>query len=490
MSTQHKYMCFVIGMLTGCLFSSAWGNNVSIPRIYEILESDTINHAPEVEFGNDIQISSSYLPHRASSLASNWWSTNLFCAINQTYNGYSSIGIYRSTDEGRNWSYFGGIYLPDLSWFFNRFISIAVTQNYVSLAYITSAGTLVDTGWVGTYRKPLSGGSGDFFDFPQYPNSHPDLFYNGSGDNLYTAFAYWYSGSRSTIVFYSSTDAGLSWGNEYSFALSHSYRFPKLAGDFGTGIPPSLYLVYNDLYTPYGTYFSKTTNWGTTWSTRTIPSVGGSSADIMCETSSHPYLVVIGTNTCNWINDGGSTWYTYSLPSGMGVNPSCEFDYWRHRWVATCHPGTRVYFKTDGFPPTGFAAPWQAVDDNNTAVHITNPGLCVTENSRLVSWVDSRLGTSQNCVYCDLEAWTNVDEDSNYRGFVAANRSYITKPNPFTTFTTVAGHETERFILYDISGKQVAAYHGDRVGYDLPPGVYFLKPENMNAKSLRIVKVR
>jgi hypothetical protein len=54
----------------------------------------------------------------------------------------------------------------------------------------------------------------------------------------------------------------------------------------------------------------------------------------------------------------------------------------------------------------------------------------------------------------------------------------------------VPGHQAERFSLYDVSGRRVGTYQGDRIGEGLAPGVYFLKPENGDTKPLRIVKVR
>ena len=44
-------------------------------------------------------------------------------------------------------------------------------------------------------------------------------------------------------------------------------------------------------------------------------------------------------------------------------------------------------------------------------------------------------------------------------------------PNPFTSFASVPGHSSERFALYDISGRKVGVYRGDRIGEGLPAGV-------------------
>jgi photosystem II stability/assembly factor-like uncharacterized protein len=63
-------------------------------------------------------------------------------------------------------------------------------------------------------------------------------------------------------------------------------------------------------------------------------------------------------------------------------------------------------------------------------------------------------------------------------------------PNPFVSYATLPGHEADRFALYDISGRRVGVYRGDRVGEGLSAGVYFLRTEKGERKPLRIVKVR
>jgi len=60
----------------------------------------------------------------------------------------------------------------------------------------------------------------------------------------------------------------------------------------------------------------------------------------------------------------------------------------------------------------------------------------------------------------------------------------------YNLIAILLGHEAERFSLYDISGRKVGTYRGDRVGEGLAPGVYFLRQEGKNAEPLRIVKIR
>jgi hypothetical protein len=64
------------------------------------------------------------------------------------------------------------------------------------------------------------------------------------------------------------------------------------------------------------------------------------------------------------------------------------------------------------------------------------------------------------------------------------------RPNPFISFATVPCHSSERFALYDISGRKVGVWKGDRIGEGLPAGVYFLRAGDVMVKPLRIVKLR
>jgi hypothetical protein len=82
-----------------------------------------------------------------------------------------------------------------------------------------------------------------------------------------------------------------------------------------------------------------------------------------------------------------------------------------------------------------------------------------------------------------------VEEGRNAE-FGMRNAELRITPNPFTSFATLPGHEAERFSLYDVSGRKVGTYRGDRVGEGLAPGVYFLQAEGAGSKPIRVVKVR
>jgi hypothetical protein len=82
-------------------------------------------------------------------------------------------------------------------------------------------------------------------------------------------------------------------------------------------------------------------------------------------------------------------------------------------------------------------------------------------------------------------------EEKRRQGIVGSKlERYKATPNPFTSFARIFGHEAESFALYDVSGRKVGVYKGDRIGEGLSAGIYFLKPEIKGAKPLRIVKLR
>jgi len=87
----------------------------------------------------------------------------------------------------------------------------------------------------------------------------------------------------------------------------------------------------------------------------------------------------------------------------------------------------------------------------------------------------------------DANGSAAVEEPARTRP-AAAGRVEAT-PNPFESFTRIPGHEAGRFDLYDVSGKMVGTYRGDRIGEGLAPAVYFIKLAAESGSRLRVVKV-
>jgi hypothetical protein len=63
-------------------------------------------------------------------------------------------------------------------------------------------------------------------------------------------------------------------------------------------------------------------------------------------------------------------------------------------------------------------------------------------------------------------------------------------PNPYICFARVPGHATDFYEVYNTTGQHVGSYQGQKIGSDLPSGVYFLSPRLGDHAPVLIIKVR
>lgn len=127
----------------------------------------------------------------------------------------------------------------------------------------------------------------------------------------------------------------------------------------------------------------------------------------------------------------------------------------------------------------------------------TETSMATARGWQMMAWAGDRVYALQGSDV-DTPTYLSVNEEGNLHGVgveVSPSHesrvaSYRVFPNPFTSYARIPGHETERFNLHDISGRKVGVYLGDRVGADVPPGVYFIRPVGQGGRPLRVVKVR
>jgi hypothetical protein len=88
-----------------------------------------------------------------------------------------------------------------------------------------------------------------------------------------------------------------------------------------------------------------------------------------------------------------------------------------------------------------------------------------------------------------------IDRDGNDHGLADPPMQPLrvsgmkpTFPNPFRAYVSIPGAEADRFVVYDVLGRQAGQYGGSRVGWDLPPGVYLMRKAGSNEPAVRIVK--
>jgi photosystem II stability/assembly factor-like uncharacterized protein len=128
------------------------------------------------------------------------------------------------------------------------------------------------------------------------------------------------------------------------------------------------------------------------------------------------------------------------------------------------------------------------LDGGATWVTLSLPGvkhdICFADS--LNGWIVGDQGLILHTTDGGLGVW---EESSSLRFAQYASRLTVS-PNPFTSFATVPGHSTERFTLYDVSGRRVGTYRGDRIGEGLRAGVYFMRALEGKTGLVRVVKVR
>jgi hypothetical protein len=180
-----------------------------------------------------------------------------------------------------------------------------------------------------------------------------------------------------------------------------------------------------------------------------------------------------------------------------------QMDDYAHSIVQTLDGG---YFLggSDVEPPTGYNRCWllktDASGDTVWTRHFPDStgsasySFCVrqTQDSGFISAGSIYLsGTGYDVYVVKTDQNGNVGiKDERCAAGQTKNRQLSIVPNPFRFFASIRGCERSAVLVYDIQGRCAGKYRGNRVGEDLGPGVYFVKVENSDAETLRVVKIK
>lgn len=293
-----------------------------------------------------------------------------------------------------------------------------------------------------------------------------------------TGWATVYGWFDSVGVIIHTTDGGATWANQTIF----SYR---------SGVDPiDIQFVTPDSGVCCGdTFFNGDNEDGAIWNTT---NAGGTWT---LQHTWHPGMAAVGEFTRLWMVDANHGWCAGNAVGASVTQPG--------RVVATTDGGAswRLHNPTPLQKFSGVYSPdnsWVWIGTFSGEILLTtdgggtwqddNSGFSYTINDihgidRRNAWAVGELGTILR--YSPV---SGVETESPL--ISKPGTMFKIAPNPFASFATVPGHTSERFALYDITGRKVGVYKGDRIGEGLSPGVYFLKPEDRSAKLLRIVKVR
>ena len=396
-------------------------------------------------WGQDVQLSNDPDTSQSPSLAVAgpkvhvvWWDHR---------DGNREIYYKRSTDGGTTWG---------------QEIRLTNDFSYSGSPSLAASGDSVHVVWQDYrdgnlevyYKKSTDGGSSWLSESRLTDNSSESACPSiaASGPKVHVVW-YDYRDGNYEIYYKRSTDAGGTWGSDFrlSYDPAGSER-PALAVS-----DSMIHVVWEDYRDGTNTseiYYKRSTNGGTSWESDTRLTYNSDWSDYPSMATSDPAVHIV------WHDDrdrGSEIYYKRSTDRGM-----------------TWGSDTRLTF------------------DSATSYR---PSLAVSGPKVHVVWYDTRDGNNPpNCfeIYYKRNPTGNsgVEESSGSFYPLTSHLSFSVVPTPFTSFTAVFGHEGERFTLYDVSGRLVGKYKGDRVGEGLTAGVYFLRPEGKDAKPLRIIKLR
>jgi len=224
-----------------------------------------------------------------------------------------------------------------------------------------------------------------------------------------------------------------------------------------------------------------------------------------------------GVGTILKTTNGGTVWVTqtsgttniiYSVHFPVDASTGYSVG-WAGTILKTTNGGAVWVAQTSGTPQNLYAVHFPV--DALTGYAVGHGGTILKTANGGTNWSPQASGTTYNLwsVHFPVDASTGyavgawgtilkttdggepsgVEEARNADRGMRSAELRIT-PNPCVSFATLPGHEAERFSLYDVSGRRVGTYRGDRVGEGLAPGVYFLRPSAVNAKPTRVVKLR
>ena len=328
-------------------------------------------------------------------------------------------------------------------------------------------------------------------------SNHPSL--SASGPWVYVVWVEQRDGNPE-IYFKRSSNSGTNWSSDIrlTYALYVSWM-PSIASS-----DTNVHVVWYDRRDGnYEVYDKRSTDGGTTWSpdlrmTRdTIASAAPSVA--IAWPVVHVAWTHDPTNNQQWkiyyqrSTDGGITWFpqtTITGDSGFAQEPSLSVSgrnvhlVWRGGWIPYGNNVVGYNHSTD----EGITWSPDILLEGDTSLTLC-PTVSASGPAVHAVWWSDRVGNREIFYKRNPTGNSGVGEFSSSR-LIPYTSGFMVTPNPFTSFATLPGHETERFSLYDVSGRRVRTYRGDRVGLDLLPGVYFLRAQASSSAALRVVKVR
>ena len=296
------------------------------------------------------------------------------------------------------------------------------------------------------------------------------------------------------IYYKGSSDGGVSWGADTRLTLDPNTSWYPSVAVSGTDV----HVVWQDYRDGNMEIYTKhSSDGGMSWGsdTRLTYNPSDSQRPSVAVSDSNVHVVWRESRDGNMeiytkrSTDRGASWGAdtrLTNNSSVSETPSVAFSgsnvhlvWWDER-----DGNAEIYYKRSWDNGVSWGADTRLT---NASGHSQRPSVAVSGTGVHVAWHDYRDGNDE--IYYKRNPTGNGVEADVVPSSVSTF-PFSVHPNPFTSFSTVPGHSSESFSLYDISGRRVGSYRGDRIGEGLEAGVYFVREESGKDKPVRVVKVR
>jgi len=300
----------------------------------------------------------------------------------------------------------------------------------------------------------------------------------------------WHDVKRDTLRFRPdlrychSTNGGASWDTVIRLTEDRaSSLFPSIATFQG-----SVHITWLD---DGRVLYKRSTDQGASWSPDTALASKG--------TNTRPLSIAASDSNIHIIWDKNARLcYLRSTNNGSQWKPETLLTNYSSLTPSITASGPNVHLAWHGHPngpcaicykhSTDWGTSWCSDESLSASPAPGNPSIVVSGLKVHLAWNDYRHGNNEMYYKRNLtgNSGTVTAEERGQRLEVRLKAT----PNPFTTFAIVPGQEKETFELYDIAGRKVGTYRGDRIGEGQAAGVYFLRLQDYLNPPMRVVKVR
>ncbi len=413
-------------------------------------------------------------------------------------NTFFDIYYKRSTDAGITWS-------PDAR------LTNHTVDTYANSPSVAVAGSIVHVVWCDGrdgnpeiyYKRSPDCGATWGADIPLTQDDSSSYYpsMTVTGTQVHVVWRDNRGGGCYEIYYKHSTDGGVSWGADTRLTTDAAESWYPSVAVSGNNV----HVVWPDDRDGNGEiYYKRSTDNGTTWdadlrmtnapSNSDFTSIAASGSDVHIvwrdyrDGNMEIYCKRSTDNGTAWGYDtrltGNSNWSVYPSVAVSGSNVHVV-------WNDNRDGNMEIYYKFS----TDRGTTWSADTRLTNAIRFSRkPSLAISDSMVHVVWEDNRWDPSENfeIVYkCNPTGNPVIGvEEDDLRDSRMPATELNTVPNPFASFTTIPGHDSERFALYDVAGQRVGTFRGDRIGEGLVAGIYFVKPECSNGITVRIVKIR